>query len=376
LFLGQSHATSKNEKEQAMPQDSGDHDAPPPARVLCRQPAAKPVPLPAGISPVRASAIRIGAKKWVNGTVIHYYFLNSPPQWQWIAEQEDVVRWAVGVWSRIGIGLSFVEVTDPTEAEIFIGCSQTDGSWSLVGTDNLDATLRDNGRTLNYGWDLTTDWGKATTLHELGHVVGFSHEHQSPNAGIVWNAQAVYAYFSGPPNNWDQATIDGNIIQKLDPAVVQGSTWDPTSIMEYPFQPGLIVAPKPYDATGIGENLTLSTDDMTWVKAWYPAAAGAPAAIGAMQLQSLNATPGQQTDFRFVPDATREYTIATVGEADTRLVVFEERDDEPRHLVSGDDSGTESNVTLKAKLVKGRIYFIRARVNFSASPSGVGLIVY
>ena len=198
--------------------------------------------------------------------------------------QKDIVRWAANVWMSVGIGLSLVEVQDFTEAEILIGCRQDNQSWSLVGTDNLDPDVRDLGRTMNFGWDLTTSWGRATAQHELGHALGFSHEHQSPNAGIVWNTQAVYDHFMGPPNSWKKPAIDHNILTKLDAADVQGSAWDPTSIMEYPFEKGLIVSPKPYDTDGVGKNTELSKFDKAWMKTWYPPLSKARP-ISVMQLQ-------------------------------------------------------------------------------------------
>src|SRR5262249_13757272 len=117
-------------------------------------------------------------------------------------------------------------------------CQADDGSWSYIGTDILK--YQDLGRTMNYGWDLTTIWGHATALHEIGHTLGLPHEHQNPGAGIVWNEPKVYAYFSGPPDNWDHDTIFSNIIKKLRESDVEGSRWDPQSIMHYPFEPGLI----------------------------------------------------------------------------------------------------------------------------------------
>jgi hypothetical protein len=57
-------------------------------------------------------------------------------------------------------------------------------------------------------------------------------------------------------------------------------------------------------------------------------------------------------------------------------VVFEERDGKPRHLASRDDSGEESNATIKVKMVKGRHYVIRVRVHYVMSPDGVGLLVF
>ena len=344
------------------------------ARLYCAQPQPKPVVLSPNLSPIRASAIRRGKQKWVNGTVLHYHFLErtTAPRWEWPEAQRKVVRWAFDTWKKVGIGLSFVEVADPSEAELTIGFLQDNRSWSYVGTDNLSS--KDLGRTMNLGWDLTTPWGKATAIHEIGHAIGLSHEHQNPKSGIVWNEDAVYEYFSGPPNKWDRDTIYWNILRPLDVAEVEGSKWDARSIMEYPFEPGLIRSPKPYDTEGVGENTTLSEQDVQWVRRWYEPLPDATV-IGAMQLERVDAGAGEQRDFAFEPKATRDYRIQTVGESDCRVVVFEERDGEPRHLVSDDDSGDDANVTLTAKLVKGRRYIIRVRVNFVTSPDGVGLLI-
>ena len=100
-----------------------------------------------------------------------------------------------------------------------------------------------NQPTTVYGWDLTTPYGRGTALHELGHVLGMEHEHQNPYAGIEWNEDAVYKDLGGPPNNWDRNTTYHNILEKLSTQQVQGSTWDPNSIMEYEFGAGLIIAP-------------------------------------------------------------------------------------------------------------------------------------
>src|SRR4051794_37522527 len=70
--------------------------------ILCAQPAPNPVVLPETLSPFRAYAIRVGAKKWVNGTVLHYHFLDrsTDPKWKWVEDQRKVVRWAFGVWKK------------------------------------------------------------------------------------------------------------------------------------------------------------------------------------------------------------------------------------------------------------------------------------
>src|SRR3546814_14344423 len=68
---------------------------------------------------------------------------------------------------------------------------------------------------MNFAWDLTTSYGADTALHEIGHTLGFPHEHQNPLSGIVWNEPNVYSYFRGAPNYWNDTKINWNILRKL-----------------------------------------------------------------------------------------------------------------------------------------------------------------
>jgi serralysin len=54
-------------------------------------------------------------------------------------------------------------------------------------------------------------------VHEFGHALGCIHEHQSPTEHLHWDKQAVYDEFTGPPNNWSEADIDSNILEKYSP---------------------------------------------------------------------------------------------------------------------------------------------------------------
>jgi hypothetical protein len=216
------------------------------------------------VAPGRAGLINMFANKWVNGTVLHYHFFGGPQEWTTSDAEKDVVRRAFGAWKEVGIGLEFQEVSAPDEAEIRIGFLRGDGAWSYIGNGILN--IGTSQRTMNFGWNLTRRPQEIdTAIHEIGHTLGFPHEHQNPNAGIVWDEEAVYAALGGPPNNWSRDTTFRNIIRKIRPDTVQGSSWDPHSIMHYPFEAGLIQAPAEYGA-GLDPEPGLSARDKEWVK--------------------------------------------------------------------------------------------------------------
>ena len=56
------------------------------------------------IDPNREFLIRYIEKKWVNYTVIHYYFIDTPKLWKGNNRQKQVVRESFKVWKDLGIG--------------------------------------------------------------------------------------------------------------------------------------------------------------------------------------------------------------------------------------------------------------------------------
>jgi hypothetical protein len=325
--------------------------------------------------PRRARAILMGRSKWANNTLLHYAFFTDghytvPP------EQAAVIRVAFGQWKAVGIGLNFQEVTDLSEAEIRIGYSEADGSSaSMVGRDVLTVPL--NEPTTVYGWDLRSFYGHGTALHELGHVLGMEHEHQSPFAGIQWHEDAVYSALGQPPNSWDRQTIFHNILEKLDPQQVTGSAWDPDSIMEYEFQPGLIAVPQRYDQEGLTPPGVLSKADKDWAAKWYPGETSPTSTPDLVAFQSVSAQlqTGQQIDYRFKPTQSRRHVFATQGGSDTLLSLFEEVDGQPRYLAADDDSGEDRNASIAYKLFKGRTYFVRLRLYYPGATGTTSLMV-
>ncbi|GII04138.1 M12 family metallopeptidase [Planobispora takensis] len=332
----------------------------------CSQPVRPEIPLSPDLSFERQRAILLNRTKWVNGTVLHYFFF-ADGDWSADRRQSDRVRQAFGTWKELGIGLEFKEVDSASEAEIRIGFAQDDGSWSYVGRDVLDIGIQE--RTMNFGWDLTDEYGMATALHEIGHTLGFAHEHQNPFAGIVWDEEAVYRYLGGPPNNWPRQTTFHNVLRKLSPQEVSGSTWDPDSIMEYGFPADLILQPEEYRA-GIRPSLRLSALDREYVLRWYPPLEDDKARqLSPFQSAPLSLRSGEQENFEIRPEETRRYRLGAFGDSDTVLVVFEDVDGELRYLAGDDDSGQDRNSTLEFNLRKGHRYVARIRL-YSAWSSG------
>jgi hypothetical protein len=323
--------------------------------------------------PARVAAIVMTNSKWVNGTVLHYSFFTKG-HFAVPIKQADAVRKAFQKWKAVGIGLDFREVAQLSEAEVRIGYSTADASSaSSVGRDVLKVPV--NQPTTMYGWDLTTPYGSGTALHELGHVLGMEHEHQNPFAGIQWNEQAVYNSLAQPPNSWDHATTFHNILEKLNSNQVQGSKWDPDSIMEYEFEPGLIVLPHPYDVTGITPPGTLSSLDKEWALKWYPAMPKALPALQPFKPAVMSLAAGKQADFEIAPNESRRFTVETKGGSDATLVLFEEINGTSRYLAGDDDSGENRNASINQKLFAGRKYVARLRLNHPG-PSGKVSLMY
>ena len=342
---------------------------------LCAVPSTPDRVLAPDVDPYRASLIRYHEKKWVNGTVLHYLFFEDPAEWRGAPDQEQAVRAAFHQWQDLGIGLEFREVKHPQEAEIRIGFQRGVGSWSYVGRDAVDFVADPSRRTMNFGWDLTTPYGRDTALHEVGHAFGFPHEHQNPVAGIVWDVEAVTKEFSGPPNHWDTDKIHHNILRKIHPMSIHGSRWDRNSIMHYPFRAGLIRIPERYQEDPLIPEPGLSPTDIKHVRTFYPPLRPSLPDLRPLTSAKLTLAPGQQADFLIRPTESREYVIQSFGASDSVLVLFEQIDGDNHYLAADDDSGTDLNACLRERLVRGRTYVVRLRLYYARREHDVALML-
>jgi hypothetical protein len=344
-----------------------------------------------GVTAEREEAINLFSNKWVNHTVLHYYFFDRATDGQtvmfndgtsgfrsWVGaeEQRAVVRRGFETWKNEQIGVEFREVAVREEAEIRIGFMRGDGAWSWLGREILIHN-GPNERTMNFGWDLTRPGEVDTAIHEIGHTLGFPHEHQNPKSGIEWDEEAVYTALAKPPNEWDRQKTFWNIIRKLDSSEVEGTTWDPDSIMHYPFEKGLIKRPAIYFENGLQPHGGLSAKDKSWVKTLYPPSADQQdAQLKPSESVLLNLAAGEQRNFIVLPQESAYFEFRTFGTSDSVMVLFEDDNGELRYRTGDDDSGEDTNAYFRYKLIKGRKYVLRIRLYYSDRPGQTAVMMW
>ena len=164
------------------------------------------------------------------------------------------------------VNLNFVYVDDINSADIRVDFDETDGCWSYIGIDCKNPKYKGES-TINFAW-----FDVATTIHEFCHALGMIHEHQNPKNNLIdWNLDAVYMW-AQKTQGWDKDTTNLNIIEPAQMQEINGSEYDPYSIMLYFYPPELTK-----DNKGTNENLRISAQDVIFLNKTYPNSQETPA---------------------------------------------------------------------------------------------------
>ena len=290
-------------------------------------------------------AIIVIRKMWPNGQTLRVRFMGGTQEQQALAQEQ------AGWWSQ-HISLNF-DFNNAADAEIRISFNPSDGAWSYVGTDCL--SISKNEATMNLGFQ---DGG--TSAHEFGHAIGLGHEHQNPAGGIEWNEDVVIRDLSGPPNFWSPEKTRHNVIRKYSVDQINGTQFDPDSIMLYAF-PGNWTT----SAQGTHANEVLSQMDRAFIAsalAYPPDDIPDPVDLPVIDTAGTEASigqPGEEDMFKFTATTADRYTIETGGQTDVVIKLYG-----PGHttdlIAEDDDGGAGTNSRIVADLIPGE-YFVQIR---------------
>lgn len=293
----------------------------------------------------RTRAISPIGKLWPNGATLRVAFLGGT------SDQHRTVEQFAPRWTDHA-NLNFEFGNDP-DAEIRISFAD-DGAWSYVGTDAKGIHV--SRSTMNFGW-----LDEPVVLHEFGHAIGLAHEHQNPDQGIKWNEDAVIQDLSGPPNNWDVATIRHNVLNKYTHDQINGTAFDSDSIMLYAF-------PKEWTLDGFEtkKNKKLSDMDKAFAagEKMYPGRGSQPEVVelGVQEMKGTKASIGQAGEedlFTFTVKSPGRHHMETEGETDLVMKLYGP-DSNTELIAEDDDGGKGYNPKISADLAPGK-YFIQVR---------------
>ncbi|MEZ4428493.1 MAG: M12 family metallopeptidase [Nannocystaceae bacterium] len=347
-------AAANSEPPQSITAPEGLHHQHPRPSVHCCVDRIPALSRPHGTAPA-SMAERLTlyqAYQWPNGSEITIRFLDGAPALR------DRVKAQALLWEE-HVNLRFV-FTDDHDAKVRISFSPG-GSWSYIGTNCMDHA----GATMNFGWltphssDLEV---QRVVLHEFGHMLGFTHEHQNPERPFQWDEEAVRAYYSGPPNYWSDADIEVNVFHKYSTTNTQYSAFDAASIMLYPIPNEFTIGD-----FEVGMNYTLSTVDKQFARMMYPRPTPAKKRlkVGAKPHKDAIGRPGEVDVYEFEVTMASRYEVRTGGTTDTVIALEREN----RQLIAeDDDSGYGRSSAIQAHLQPGR-YTVRVW-HFDAHATG------
>jgi hypothetical protein len=170
-------------------------------------------------------------------------------------------------WSAI-CNVDFVEASDPI---VRITRDRT-GYWSYLGTDILGIPRGEATMNLQGFTEHTSDAEYARVVkHEVGHTMGFPHEHMRPELVAKLDVNKTIQYFKRN-QGWNRNEVIAQVLTPLNEASIRGTPQaDDTSIMCYQL-PGSITK----DGLPIRGGDDINQIDADFIATIYPKAVVIP----------------------------------------------------------------------------------------------------
>ena len=295
----------------------------------------------------RVRAISPIGRSWLNGSTLQVRFINGTEAQRAIVKEQ-------AAWWMDAANIKF-DFNQSPQADVRISFNPADGAWSYIGTDCK--SIPSDQPTMNLGF---LDGG--TAAHELGHTLALLHEHSNPQGGIQWNKEAVIKDLSGPPNFWDEATIWHNVFEKYNADQVNGTEFDPDSIMLYAFPASWTL-----NNMATHSNNVLSELDKSFIASakMYPKDKPTPATATELIVDAPLRTKasigafGEFDLYRFEIKIPGRYLMDTFGFTDVVMELFGPNS-ETALMTTDDDSGVYLNAKINIDLLAGT-YFMSIR---------------
>lgn len=295
----------------------------------------------------RVRAISPISRAWLNGSTLQVRFMNGSE------EQRAIVKEQAGWWTEHA-NIKF-DFNQSPQADIRISFNPADGAWSYIGTDCK--SIPSDQPTMNLGFI-----DGATAAHEVGHALALLHEHSNPQGGIQWNKELVLRELAGPPNYWDAATVFHNVFEKYSVEQINGTVFDPLSVMLYNFPASWTL-----DGFSSKPNNVLSALDKSFIASakMYPHDKPTTASATELIIDAPLRTKaeigafGEVDLFRFEIKKAGRYLLDTFGFTDVTMDLYGPNS-ETALMASDDDSGAYLNSKINIDLVPGH-YFLSVR---------------
>jgi hypothetical protein len=166
-------------------------------------------------------------------------------------------------WSvEAGANVEFTLSTNNPEIRISFSRG---GYWSYLGTDVLQIPQAQQTMNLE-GFNMSTSEAEFRRVirHEVGHTLGFPHEHMRADLVARLDANKTIAYF-GRTQGWSAAQVRAQVLTPLSEASLMATPVDQTSIMCYQLPATITVDGKP-----IPGGLDINPSDAAFAAKIYP----------------------------------------------------------------------------------------------------------